>query len=80
MKMKRIANNLALQTLGYLIGGDQEIEVYYRVDGYRKETIFKGRFSDFLKIHLSGAGELLSYNRVTGIDALDDVLQIGIDR
>ncbi len=80
MKMKRIANGLALQTLGYFIGGNQEIEVYYRIDGYRKETIFKGNYSDFFKIHFMGDGELLSYNRVVRIDAFDGVLQIGIDK
>lgn len=82
MKMKRIANDLALQTLGYLIRGDQEVEVYYYyVDGYRKETIFKGNFLDFNKVHLMclGNGECLSYNRVTHIEAFDGVLQIGID-
>lgn len=81
MKMKRIANDLALQTLGYYIRGEQEVEVYYHIDGYRKETIFKGKFFDFDKAHLMclGNGECLSRNRVTRVGALDGVLQIGID-
>lgn len=80
MKMKRIANDMAFQTLGYLIGGTQEIEVYYRVDGYRKETVFEGTYSDFYKEQLFGDGEQLSHNKVTGIEADGNVLRIGIDR
>ena len=79
MKMKRIANNMALQTLGYIIGGTQEIEIYYRVDGYRKETVFEGAYNDFCREQF-GDGEQLSHNKVTGIEADGNVLRIGIDR
>lgn len=80
MKMKRIANNVALQTLGYLIGGTQKIEIYYRVDGYRQETVFEGEYSEFCKEQLFGDGETLSNNKVTGIEADENVIRIGIDR
>ena len=80
MKMKRIANDLAFQTLGYLISGTQEIEVYYRVDGYRKETVFEGKYVDFRKDQLFGSGDEVSHNKVTAIGADGNVLRIGIDR
>jgi len=80
MKMKRIANDLALQTLTYLISGLQEIEIYYRVDGYRKETVYEGTYADFRKDQLFGSGEQLSHNKVTAVSADGNVLRIGIDR
>lgn len=80
MKLKKIANYVALQTIGYLIGGTQEIEVYYRVGGYRKETIFEGKYADFEKKQLFGSGETLHNNRVTKIEADGGILRIGIDK
>lgn len=80
MKMKRIANDMAFQTLGYFIGGTQEIEVYYSADGYRKETIFQGKYNDFCRQQLFGDGEQLSHNKVAGITADGNVLRIGIER
>lgn len=39
MRMKRIANHAALQTIGYVIGGMTNVNIYIREDGYTKEQI-----------------------------------------
>ena len=80
MKMKRIANDLALQTIGYSIGRTQEIDVFYYVDGYQLETVFRGKFEDFEKIYLTSGKEQLSYNRVMKVETKGNILCIGIDR
>lgn len=36
MKMKRIANNVALQTIGYVISGFTNVYIYVRECGYQK--------------------------------------------
>lgn len=33
MKLKRIANNLAFQTLGYMLRGDKQVHIFLRKDG-----------------------------------------------
>ena len=41
MKLKRIANSAALQTVGYLIRGYTQVNIYF-YDGYNKKEIYKG--------------------------------------
>lgn len=33
MKLKRIANNLAFQTLGYMLRGDEQVHIFLRKVG-----------------------------------------------
>ena len=42
MKMKRIANNVALQTIGYVISGFTNVYIYVRECGYQKRDISFG--------------------------------------
>ena len=39
MKMKRIANNVALQTIGYVISGFTNVYIYVRECGYQKQDM-----------------------------------------
>ena len=48
MKLKRIANNAALQTIGYLIGGTQRVSIETTTDGFTGHQIFFGLFRDFV--------------------------------
>ena len=42
MKMKRIANNVALQTIGYVISGFTNVYIYVRECGYQKAGHLQG--------------------------------------
>ena len=44
MKMKRIANNVALQTIGYVISGFTNVYIYVRECGYQKRDIYRGLY------------------------------------
>ena len=46
MKLKRIANNVALQTISYLIHGYTQVDIYF-YDGYNKKEIYKGTYNQF---------------------------------
>lgn len=45
MKMKRIANNVALQTIGYVISGFTNVYIYVRECGYQKRDIYRGLYT-----------------------------------
>ena len=47
MKMKRIANNVALQTIGYVISGFTNVYIYVRECGYQKRDIYRGLYKHF---------------------------------
>lgn len=47
MKLKRIANNLALQTLGYMLRGDEQVHSFLRSGVYAQRTIFEGSYAEF---------------------------------
>lgn len=74
MKMKRIANNVALQTVGYVISGKTWVQIYIRDMGYRKRDIYKGLFEDFYRDHLSAYANC----QITELAADENVLNIGI--
>lgn len=75
MKMKRIANNVALQTIGYAIGGLVNVCIYVRENGYRKQEIYKGQYKDFA---YDGMNKY-AYCKVTEFYADENVLYIGIE-
>lgn len=74
MKMKRIANHVALQTVGYVISGKTWVQIYIRDMGYKRRDIYKGPFEDFYRDHL------LTYAncQITELAADENVLNIGI--
>lgn len=76
MRMTRIANYVALQTIGYVIGGTTNVNIYIREDGYTKEQIYKGLYKDFVK------AEMYKYEncKVSELRAEKEVLCIGIER
>lgn len=76
MRMARIANYVALQTIGYVIGGTTNVNIYIREDGYTKEQIYKGLYKDFVK------AEMYKYEncKVSELRAEKEVLCIGIER
>ena len=45
MKMKRIANNVALQTIGYVISRFTNVYIYVRECGYQKRDIYRGLYT-----------------------------------
>ena len=49
MKMKRIANNVALQTIGYVISGFTNVYIYVRECGYQKRDIYRGLYKHFAR-------------------------------
>ena len=76
MRMTRIANYVALQTIGYVIGGTTNVNIYIREDGYTKEQIYNGLYKDFVK------EEMYKYEncKVSELRAEKEVLCIGIER
>lgn len=75
MRMKRIANHAALQTIGYVIGGMTNVNIYIREDGYTKEQIYKGLYKDFAR------DEMYKYEncKVAELRADENVLYIRIE-
>lgn len=47
MKMKRIANNVALQTIGYAISGLANVHIYVQECGYHKRDVYTGLYKNF---------------------------------
>lgn len=54
MKMKRIANNVALQTIGYVISGFTNVYIYVRECGYQKRDIYRGLYSCASLLYANG--------------------------
>ena len=75
MKMKKIANNVALQTIGYVIGGLTKVHIYAQECGFQKRDIFWGLYVDFVYNEMNK----YAYYKVTGLRADGDVLSIGIE-
>lgn len=73
MRMKRIANSVALQTVLYTVSGLANIHIYAAELGYFKRDIYTGIHKDFSDKH--------KYEncKVTGISASGDVLNISIE-
>lgn len=75
MKLKKIADNVAFQTIGYYIGGKTNVNIYVRECGHFKRDIYKGLYKDFPM----GDQSTYAYNRVTELHAMENVLCIGIE-
>ena len=54
MKMKRVANNVALQTIGYVISGFTNVYIYVRECGYQKRDIYRGLYSCASLLYANG--------------------------
>lgn len=74
MKIKRIANHVALQTVCYVISGKTWVQIYIRNMGVKKLDIYNGPFEDFYRDHLSTYANF----QVTELAADENVLNIGI--
>ncbi len=72
--MKRIANSVALQTIGYVISGFEKVNIYIKEMGYKKQDIFRGLYSDF---YMDGM-KIYSHCKVTELVANNDELCVGI--
>lgn len=77
--MKKIMNAVALQTVLYVIGGLQEIEVYDKENDYAEPLlIYKGMVKDFISIHANFAKGYSEYkvgaSKVYRIDVKDNVM------
>ena len=79
MQMKRIAKNVALQTLGYLISGDTHVAIYEDKYGYFRhaDLIYKGVFYYFD----AARNGMRNYSHciVTRLNADENILYIGIE-
>ena len=75
MKMKRIANNVALQTIGYVISGLTNVYIYVKESGCYKRDIYKGLYKHFA---YDGMNKY-AYCKITELRADEDVLCIGIE-
>lgn len=73
MRMQRIANNVALQTLGYIIRGDYHVNIYVLKNEYLRREIYRGQYLHFDEMRMYGNC------RVKEIFAADNVLYIGIE-
>ena len=75
MKMKRIANNVALQTIGYVISGFTNVYIYVRESGYQKRDIYRGLYKNFARDEMNK----YAYCKITELRAEENVLYIGIE-
>ena len=73
MKMKRIANNVALQTIGYVISGFTNVYIYVRECGYQKRDIYRGLYKHFAHDEMNK----YAYCKITELRADENVLYIG---
>ena len=75
MRMKRIANYVALQTIGYVISGFTNVNIYVRECGCKKRDIYRGLYKGFV------TDEMHKYEncKVTELRADENVLYIGIE-
>ena len=74
MKMKRIANNVALQTIGYVMSGFTNVYIYVRECGDQKRDIYRGLYKHFDRDEISK----YAYCKITELRAEENVLYIGI--
>lgn len=75
MKMKRIANNVALQTIGYVISGFTNVYIYVRECGYQKRDVYRGLYKHFAHDEMNK----YAYCKITELRADENVLYIGIE-
>lgn len=75
MKMKRIANNVALQTIGYVISRIPERVYLVRECGYQKRDIYRGLYKHFAHDEMNK----YAYCKITELRADENVLYIGIE-
>ena len=75
MKMKRIANNVAFQTIGYLISGFTKVYIYVQKCGYHKRDIYRGLYKHFTYDEMNK----YAYCKTTELRADENVLYIGIE-
>lgn len=76
MKMKKIANNVALQTIGHVTSGQTSVHIYVKEYGYKKEDIYKGLYKEFEQTQMNK----YAYSKITELKAEGNVLYIGIER
>lgn len=69
MKMKRIANNVALQTIGYVISGFTNVYIYVRECGYQKRDIYRGLYKHFAHDEMNK----YAYCKITELDGEENV-------
>lgn len=75
MKMKRIMNNVALQTIGYTINGLANVHIYVQECGYYKRDVYTGLYKNFEYDEMSK----YAYCKVMELRADENVLYIGIE-
>lgn len=75
MKMKRIADNVALQTIGYVISGYTNVYIYVKECGYQKKDIYKGLYKDFENTEM----KKYAFCKITELRAEENVVHIGIE-
>ena len=75
MKIKRIANNVALQTIGYLISGFTKVYIYVQECGYHKRDIYRGLYKHFTCDEMNK----YAYCKVAELRTDENVLYIGIE-
>ena len=72
MKMKRIANNVALQTIGYVISGFTNVYIYVRECGYQKRDIYRGLYKHFARDEMNK----YAYCKITELRADENDLRV----
>lgn len=75
MKLKKIANNVALQTIGYTIGGLTNVHIYIQECGYRKQDVYKGLYNNFPLNEM----KQYAYCKVAEVLVKENVLCIAIE-
>lgn len=75
MKMKKIANNVALQTIGYVISGLTNVYIYVRECGYQKRDVYRGLYKNFAHDEMNK----YAYCKITELRTDENVLYIGIE-
>lgn len=73
--MKKIANNTALQTIGYVISRDTNVYIYVKECGYKKQDIYKGLYKDFENTEM----KKYAFCKITELRAEENVIHIGIE-
>lgn len=79
MRLKNIANNVCFETIASLISGIKKIKIINRKQGYDKQTLFEGTFNEYRNFNNRFMRDDFSHCKVNGIDAIDDILVIGIE-
>lgn len=76
MKMKRIANNVALQTIGYVISGFTNVYIYVRECGYQKRDIYRGLYKHFAHDEMNKYAMQIANSNYADIIQCGDAFQV----